>query len=476
MPKSLFYAIAISALFIFYVFLFLSKDLYRNSFYILSLIGLIVLFRPGSCQYLDSKIANKKSFFVLAIMLTIISILVYFVYFFSRNYFSSGAWLFLLLIPVSWCMLISDIESKLFYVGFIAVFVIALLSSLFSGMGEISYGDMQSKYSKLLLVLVLLPMFKYFSFTSKIVFPIFGVATLIAGLVAVLDVWFFEFTQIWIFDSFEYESMASGNTNPIHYATFVACTSAVCAVAFLKHENILLKFVYAIAVVVGLSAIILSQSRGVWLSIPFVALCLIIFVSNGQFKRILLLSLPALLVMALASQHPIVKKDMMDAVIQAKEYLQDNKNASHVAHTSVSARIELWKASWEIFTISPVFGVGPGNYKAYKNGLIKDNKYPEFIENYSDAHNQYLIALSGRGLFGLLTTLMVLVIPGLLYFRRIRTMSNANGSYPALAGLVVVIVFSISGLTNSTFQHKYLMMFYIITVSLFYSISSSKAE
>jgi O-antigen ligase len=140
-----------------------------------------------------------------------------------------------------------------------------------------------------------------------------------------------------------------------------------------------------------------------------------------------------------------------------------------IADTSVGKRFEMWRAAWRLFLSHPLSGVGTGAYKDMTNELIKKGQIGPFISSYDHPHNDYLDALSNRGILGFAVLFAILLIPTL---RFVRATSSQQGAMHAigLAGVLTVAGFAIYALTDTIFLHSIMITWYVIYMALFYAL------
>ena len=350
--------IVIFSTYTFFCFIFLSKNIYKNSFYLLSFLGLFYILFSTSEVYKQKFSSSFKYIVLIIVVLFLVFLTVSYLSLDTRSLLTSGSWLILLLIPVSILMILEDVETRLFYLGFISVFIFSYLSFLLTGMSIDSYEVLQSKYSKLLLVVIFVPLFRSVFNNADSVFSLFCVSTIVSGLVGIADYYFYEISETWIFDAFIYKNLVSGNTNPIHYATFVACTTSICVAALLEKNKLFPNIVYVIAIILGLVVIVLSESRGVMLSIPFFFAAILFFAPFLKVKQKLFILGLGLILACLLYQIPTIKNDFSKGISELNTYSKSTELNMKTNHTSISVRIGLWKAAWEMFKTSPVFWGG----------------------------------------------------------------------------------------------------------------------
>jgi O-antigen ligase len=140
-----------------------------------------------------------------------------------------------------------------------------------------------------------------------------------------------------------------------------------------------------------------------------------------------------------------------------------------IGNTSVGARFEMWRAAWQMFLSNPLLGVGTGAYQAKTNELIQKGKIAPFVSSYDHPHDDYLDALSSRGVVGLIMLMAILLIPirrFLLATRNPERTTHAIG----LAGVLTVAGFAIYALTDTIFIHSMMITWYVVYMALFYAL------
>ncbi len=145
-----------------------------------------------------------------------------------------------------------------------------------------------------------------------------------------------------------------------------------------------------------------------------------------------------------------------------------------LAKTSVGQRFELWRAAWRLFLEHPLIGVGTGAYQAKTNQLIRQTKVAPFIGIYDHPHNDYLDALSSRGLLGFVALLAILLIPLWRFLRATRSPAHASHAI-GLAGVLMVAGFAIYAMTDTIFLHSIMITWYVIYMALFYALLDTQA-
>lgn len=139
--------------------------------------------------------------------------------------------------------------------------------------------------------------------------------------------------------------------------------------------------------------------------------------------------------------------------LQSRAYTLDHPFYTHgnIGWVWTSYAVNKWTA-FSAFLAHPFFGIGPGRYNQYVEGLKAKGSYPAYFPNY-DPHSTYFGMLAETGIFGLFLFLVVL---GSLYqlWRRMKVETDLEkGIQLGLA--VVFFFFLLEGINtdNLHFRH-----------------------
>jgi O-antigen ligase len=201
------------------------------------------------------------------------------------------------------------------------------------------------------------------------------------------------------------------------------------------------------ALVLTAIALVLSFTRGVWISVAVATLVMAI-IFQVRLGALLALGGGAML-WILTELWPTLKQRITSF------------------STSGDEREWIWRAHWKIFTDHPLTGVGYG-----ENWRLLPESYqaigaPEGTI-VSHAHNQYLHFLAGTGVFGLLAYLVVLLCFFVLNVRVYREIGPREPFHKGLAlgCLGAQISFWLGGLTEANFEHSKMKYVLLIVWSL----------
>ena len=144
----------------------------------------------------------------------------------------------------------------------------------------------------------------------------------------------------------------------------------------------------------------------------------------------------------------VMEQQGLDSNVRTETYINSIFNSDVYKSNSVQGRLIVWNKLWVMIKDKPVFGHAP--YKEY------------FYDNKLYAESEYVLLTWRYGFLGLL--LYFLLVFQLIY----RSVKNIEVRF-ALPLTLVCLVFLITGLTNSPFAVKELMVLFAIVIGLFFN-------
>jgi len=187
----------------------------------------------------------------------------------------------------------------------------------------------------------------------------------------------------------------------------------------------------------------MSGSRGAYVGFIITGLACVMFFSKPRW---MFASLAAISLIAfLFYQNSGIVKDGIDtAIIEAQQYFQaKNHTIDDSSHTSTGVRLEMIRTGLLIVHDNPIFGIGPGNYNTSTKRYIKDGEASAAIGQYSNPHNTFLEVATAKGLFGLLTLLLLIYYPTFIFIKDYKICKTT-----AVLGLIHIITLSAFSLTD----------------------------
>ncbi|MDF1584642.1 MAG: O-antigen ligase family protein [Methyloprofundus sp.] len=224
----------------------------------------------------------------------------------------------------------------------------------------------------------------------------------------------------------------------------------------------------------GLTASILSGTRGGWIATPFfVSLFLVYFPASKKRKLISIGALAIILIITYTS-NAYFKSRTDAAYSNAGTYLYSA--GSNAVNTSEGIRFELWKAAWLMFTEQPIFGVGSGQFNDILKEKIDAGEIPK-IQVFDHAHSEPLQILATTGIIGFLSYIFLYAGIAYYFYSFLSPSSTYKIRYLSILGLMLVGGFLIFGLTNYSFGHQVMVLFFaVMAVSIAGMIKSIEAE
>jgi O-antigen ligase len=222
-------------------------------------------------------------------------------------------------------------------------------------------------------------------------------------------------------------------------------------------------------VLCGLVASLLTGSRGGWLSL----LLSLMLLPALQLPRRLALAAPMLACVLAAAAWGLPQTGVRDRVViavsDARLYLAGNPAA-----TSLSVRLELWKAGAMLASERPWTGRDTPAYKRRMREWVAQGRLSPAVfapPEPPHLHNDALQMLVTRGVSGLLAWAGILIAPACFFAGLLRRVPPSETRYTvrrtaALAGLAFVLAYAGFGLTEVIFWSMKASLFYALTVFL----------
>ena len=211
-----------------------------------------------------------------------------------------------------------------------------------------------------------------------------------------------------------------------------------------------------IAVLAGCYAIFLTGTRGSWVSflILFIVFSGLIYKpflqSNNKAKFFLVLL--SVVLLGFISTNDRVESRVKLAVSEAQ-----NWSSGHNANDSIGLRLQMWKAGLEAAVQSPWTGYGYRNANKVTSEYASENK--RTIRNKTHLHNEYLTNLVSAGVIGLLSLLMLIFTPMIVFYRKLK---DKDIYHYSVMGILLCVGYATFGFTHIAFGEEHINAFYIL--------------
>ncbi|MGL4858561.1 MAG: O-antigen ligase family protein [Enterobacteriaceae bacterium] len=291
-----------------------------------------------------------------------------------------------------------------------------------------------------------------------------------------VGVWGYLSTQFPAFYWMDGSRGTNSFSNPIAFGTislflgFISLILPVPKACQNKKLSLFIIFIKVSAFFAGIAAGYASGSRvSVLIFIPLLFIALI-----GATKFNLKKALLGCLLAALAATAFIESHDNQLRT-RIHEGFAEVMTTTPDPNSSMGRRLVMWQIALGIIKEHPVMGIGKGNLNAV---MAKQNymesQYGEPIY-FSHPHNEILTMTVDVGVFGLLSGILLYLVPGVLFISRLRD-EDRYVRFAATAGSMVVVGFFLAGQMDSYFWIVSQTAFYGVCIALFAAMLLSKTE
>nr|MDA0293379.1 O-antigen ligase family protein [Verrucomicrobiota bacterium] len=244
------------------------------------------------------------------------------------------------------------------------------------------------------------------------------------------------------------------------------------------------RIVWALSIVAILLAAkmgIAAGGRGGWIAVPpLLVIAALLF--KGKKSKILVLLLVAAVAVGGVLAFNQKFRDRLTSI-----YSETSAWFAGDATAGGSGRLTLMAISWELIKDNPIKGYahkhnlwGPV-YRMDPSRYMRDGFTYEDVEPYryvlcaTGEHNQYLHEWLINGVLGLVAVSLLLVIPLIVFIRRL--VASEGDTYAAAAtGIGFVVAFMVFGLTQGAFSYKVIASFYGFVIAGLASYRAPSAE
>jgi len=247
---------------------------------------------------------------------------------------------------------------------------------------------------------------------------------------------------------------------------------SILSIHWIKKDPLLAILLKCAGFIAGLYVSLLTGTRGGWLALPFFLLVWFYFRSSRPWLQIGLAMLAALIVCVAGYFLVDTIRSRIGSIFT--DLLAFN---SGNLDTSIGIRLQLWKAALHLFWENPFFGVGADGFKAAMQELVSSGYITPVAGEFGGAevHNEILAHLVRFGIFGLISILLVYLVPLFLFLRLAKTQHQAKRT-AAVMGIFLVAGFFVFGLTVEIFNLKMTIAFFSLTLAVLFAVATNKSE
>ena len=325
-------------------------------------------------------------------------------------------------------------------------------------------------YLVFLLVLPLFLLMRHIKFNLTHLIVVFSVVAVGLGCLSLYQYWHMTTQGGYVFTSgsrmAQFWLRPSGGVNPMRYAAISLIFMGLCinAALFVRNKPIALKCLLALAVIGSAVACMLTQVRGAWLALmAMLVVYIIVLFYMGHKKLLLGFLVVCVMGTGVFSQQSQVQSRLVKTEQSFQRYLEGD------SHTSLGARLDMFKAAWILMQERPIFGHGLNSYsdKATEIRLATPGMNRE-VGMWKNPHNEILQVMVEKGVIGLATFIAIFASCAYLFISAYRNNKSNNAvAYFAFGGLIILVVYFMAGLSVALFEHNVFNQFFTIVISVF---------
>jgi O-antigen ligase len=240
--------------------------------------------------------------------------------------------------------------------------------------------------------------------------------------------------------------------NALPYAT-ICSVVAIVSLSFLLSTKAH-RLITSYALFMSILAILLSESRGVFIAVIFASLLIsVLFIARNRITK------KTLIVVCLGiSISSIIAWPLVETRIQKTQYELSQIQQSNL-NTSFGLRLQFWQMTPDLVSKSPIIGIG-GNLTEAIDALYAEGLASKDAHNFRPAHmhNQFIDKLVKNGIIGLALLLLILLYP-LGQLRKLPPL----GQFITIG---LITLYGISGLTDMPLYHGQSLALYLLCIGL----------
>ena len=208
--------------------------------------------------------------------------------------------------------------------------------------------------------------------------------------------------------------------------------------------------------IIGMYLSIISGSRTGWLALP---LMLLIWIFCSFKKRHVLVCMLALFFMCLGLYYLTSAHERIDSAIQ--DVINYRWNAVN-KRTSIGDRISFFRMAVFLFMQNPLSGFGDSGFIGWINHPELSRFALQSTQEFalrSKFHNEITTNMVKSGIWGLLSSSALFIVPAIIFFKKMRS-TSVQVKKIAILGLGYLICTFISGMTTEVFNLKFTASFH----------------
>jgi O-antigen ligase len=211
----------------------------------------------------------------------------------------------------------------------------------------------------------------------------------------------------------------------------------------------------------GCMATVISQSRATWILSAFLLICVLFFwhrTGHLTKRTTLVITSFFLALVLISSQSPAVQQ-RIDSALNGYHAFSVNGDWD----SSVGKRMIMLESGLSAAMKKPVTGWGADQTQIAVASELETPEMKQMVMGYNHLHNEYLTNLVARGIPGLVSLLLLLFIPLVIF---LRNSGNPDRLVYNSIGSLLCIGYALSGLSNQAFGDDTLNIFFVFFLAI----------
>ncbi len=215
--------------------------------------------------------------------------------------------------------------------------------------------------------------------------------------------------------------------------------------------------------IVGVGISIGSASRSAWVALPALAAIWLIVILRVRNVAWLAASFAAIAAACILSYTfvEVVHLRLNSALNDYIAYFSGELDSPG------GTRLSLLRVAWHLFLNEPLRGYGDGGYPPLLSVPAVRDFYSETLDyalHHHGTHNEIAQNMIRSGVFGLISAVLLFVVPLVLFWRAALS-GSGSARNAAVLGLGYIVAVFLFGINTETFTLKYLSTFYGLMVA-----------
>ena len=226
-----------------------------------------------------------------------------------------------------------------------------------------------------------------------------------------------------------------------------------------------------LAAAAGIYVSLLSQTRGGWIAIPLLAALAIAGLRMPRKRELALVAAGSVTALALVAEfNERVRARIVDALSGLQQMTLPG-----APDTSVSVRVELWRAALDMLASHPLTGAGVDGFVPALQALANEGRLGQVAATLTHAHNDVLHLAATLGAPGLAAVLAAYLVPAWHFGRRLRHADRRIRAAAAM-GLMLSVGFIVFGLTEAMLVITLTNAFYSLAMAACFAFISAQEQ